>query len=147
MKNVLRRIVKNMGSDLVRLADNLGETFSSAQAAKSFFKGGIVLLSGVLLALAGTGQFLYQQDIEANKVRFEVEAALGAPLDSETKCAVLQPALVAQCRLAQYQDKSLKSSLKLFLTIYQWLFYGGLFLIALSAMAYFGHAVRPREKV
>ena len=142
MPPFLRRLGRNIWTDVRSLASHVDAILSSKRAAFSFFKGGVALLTATLLALAGGGQFLYQQDIEAHKSRYEIEAVIGAPLTKETDCSKLPRPNISQCRLAIYQSDTLSSSLKLFLSIYQLLFYTGIFLISLSAITYFSYALR-----
>ena len=83
--------------------------------------------------------------MDAHKNRYEIEAITGVALSEKTDCSKVPKPHIAQCKLAVYQSGSLSSSLNLFVLIYKILFLGGVFLLTISALTYFGYALSRKQ--
>lgn len=116
----------------MKFFDYLVATVACEKGYSSLFKAGFVLLASAMIALAQTGTFLYNKDIQAYQAKYNIEAAAGRQLNGIHDCNALSANLVSACKLAKHELYTLKSALKLFNKIYDWCFYLGIALITLS---------------
>ena len=81
--------------------------FVDRRTTKAFFQATVVLASAFLVGVREQAPFLFEQELSAYELKFDIEEKAGAPL-GKIDCSALEQG-VAECRLAQYKVENIES--------------------------------------
>lgn len=118
------------------IVEYLISTFASEKGYAALFKGGVFLIGAAMIALAHTGSFLYNKDIQAHQAKYQFEAVSRQRLNKNTDCSKFKSGVRAKCNIAKHEMYTLQPSLNLFYTVFWYMFWLGFALLASSALGF-----------
>lgn len=99
------------------------------------FRGSSILIGFALFTLSQHTPDIMQYDLNAKTAAFEFKEKTGFYIN-EVNCEQLK-SFVKLCLLAKHQETTVAQSTKLMMSIFNLLYYGGLFLLILSVVGFF----------
>jgi hypothetical protein len=117
------------------LAERVRFFIGTEKGYTALLKAGAVLIAAWAVGLSQLGPVMWERDLVANSLKFQVEAKMNAVLTPETDCAKF-PAVQTECRTALHHMKTLSSSLKLWDRVVSICLYGGLLVFGIGVMGF-----------
>lgn len=109
-----------------------------------FFKGGVLLLVGFAAGLSVLGSVIWDKDLSAQTLKYQVEEKLGAPFTLQTNC-LDRPAVKTDCEVAKYQLRAVADAFNVFTKYMYFCFFCGFPSFLLGCIGLFGRYFPSRR--